>query len=81
MSFFSDSITLSKGKQTVLDVTYLSGRPTAGEEVSVVITMKWDIENTGVVVKHFLRAITMVNVLAMVMRRDYFSTIVATVMF
>lgn len=45
-------------------VTHLSWRPTAREEVSIIIAVKRDVENAGVAVEHFLGAVTMVNILA-----------------
>lgn len=47
----------------IMDFTHLSWRPTAREEVSVVVAMKRDVENAGVAVEHFLCAVTMVNIL------------------
>lgn len=48
----------------VLQMTHLSWRPAAREEVPIVIAMERDIKNTGVIVEHFLGAVTMVNILA-----------------
>lgn len=45
------------------NVTHLSWWPAAREEVSVVIAMKWDVEDAGVAVEHFLGAVAMVNIL------------------
>lgn len=51
------------GLQCPRDITHLSWRPTAREEISIVIAMKRDVEDARVTVKHFLGAVTMVDIL------------------
>lgn len=46
------------------NIAHLSRWPAAREEIAIVIAMKRNIQNTLVAVKHFLSAITMVNILA-----------------
>lgn len=42
---------------------YLAGVATTREEVAIIVSMERDVQNTGVAVKGFLSAVTMVNVL------------------
>lgn len=49
--------------ETHHNIAYLSWWPAAREEIAIVIAMKRNIQNTRVAVKHFLSAVTMVNIL------------------